>query len=72
VSWRVEAGPPRLLQLRWSEVGGPPVFGPPQGQGFGSRVLDATVRQQLGGRIRSAWEPSGVVHEIELPLGSRS
>jgi two-component sensor histidine kinase len=72
VSWRVEPGPPRLLQLRWSEAGGPAVSGPPERRGFGSRVLDATVRHQLGGRVRSTWEAAGLVHEIELPLEPRS
>ena len=72
VSWRVEPGPPRLLQLRWREAGGPAVSGPPERRGFGSRVLDATVRHQLGGRVRSRWEPAGLVHEIELPLEPRS
>jgi PAS domain S-box-containing protein len=72
VSWRTEAGPggiAPLLRLRWAETGGPPVAGPPGRRGFGSRVLDATVRGQLGGRVSLAWAPTGLVCEMDVPLG---
>jgi PAS domain S-box-containing protein len=73
VSWRVEGdgggGAPPWLRLRWAEAGGPSVGGPPARQGFGSRVLEATVRTQLGGAVRLGWEPAGLVCELEVPLG---
>ena len=69
VSWRVEGGTPgRVLRLRWSEAGGPPVAGRPARRGFGSRVLDGTVRVQLGGAVSLAWAGTGLVCEIEAPL----
>ena len=67
VTWSVEGSPP-VLRLRWAESGGPPVAGPPVRQGFGSRVLDGTVRTQLGGTATLAWEASGLVCDIAVPL----
>jgi two-component sensor histidine kinase len=56
-----------MLCLRWREAGGPPVLGAPTRRGFGTRVLDSTIRGQLGGWVRSSWEASGLVCEIEVP-----
>ncbi len=69
VSWFQEGqGAERSLKLRWTETGGPPVRGEPARRGFGSRMLDATIRRQLGGMVRLAWEAEGLACEIELPL----
>jgi PAS domain S-box-containing protein len=68
VEWEVAPGEPDLLGLRWIEAGGPPVEGPPGRRGFGSRVLEGTVRQQLGGQVRLDWQPAGLVCEMEIPL----
>ncbi|MCB4821274.1 HWE histidine kinase domain-containing protein [Roseicella aerolata] len=67
LSWAVDraAG---LLRLRWVERGGPPPSGAPEREGFGTRVLEATLTNQLGGRIRRDWPASGLVLEAELPL----
>jgi PAS domain S-box-containing protein len=71
VSWRPArvgpAGAP-LLRLRWAEAGGPPVPGPPERRGFGSPVIEGTVQGQLGGSVSFAWEASGLVCDIEIPL----
>jgi PAS domain S-box-containing protein len=69
VSWRLEGGPKGVLRLRWAEAGGPPVGGPPARRGFGSRVLDATLRRQLGGGVALQWERTGLVCDMEVPLG---
>jgi PAS domain S-box-containing protein len=69
VSWRVGGGPGTgVLRLRWAEAGGPPLPGPPARRGFGSRVLDGTVRGQLGGAVSLTWARTGLVCEIEVPL----
>jgi two-component sensor histidine kinase len=65
VTWRVEGG---ALRLDWVERGGPPVA-PPARRGFGSRVVDATVRSQLGGRTEWQWRAEGLVLEVALPVG---
>jgi PAS domain S-box-containing protein len=69
VSWRLDRGEaaPRL-SLHWSEAGGPAIEGPPDRRGFGSRVLEAVLRTQLGGSVSMVWNPVGLVCEIEVPL----
>ncbi|MDI3308245.1 MAG: HWE histidine kinase domain-containing protein [Acetobacteraceae bacterium] len=69
VSWRaVGRAASRMLRLRWVETGGPPVPGVPTRRGFGTRVVDATIRRQLGGTVSLAWEAQGLICDIELPL----
>ena len=68
ISWELKDGPHGALRLRWAEMGGPAVAGPPARRGFGSRVLDATVRGQLGGEIAVRFERTGLVCDMEVPL----
>jgi PAS domain S-box-containing protein len=70
VSWRLDQAPDGtpVLRLRWTEAGGPTVAGAPKRRGFGSRVLDGTVRGQLGGAVSLAWKAAGLVCELEIPL----
>jgi two-component sensor histidine kinase len=70
VQWRVgrREGEDGLFRLRWAESGGPPVAGAPARRGFGARVVEATVRRQLGGTLERRWEPTGLVVEIAVPL----
>jgi PAS domain S-box-containing protein len=51
------------LVLRWTETGGPPVKAPSR-QGFGTRVVKETVRNQLNGEARFDWREQGLVCEI--------
>ncbi|WP_052213869.1 HWE histidine kinase domain-containing protein [Belnapia sp. F-4-1] len=67
VRWSVERGATPVLTLRWAEMGGPPVATPLR-RGFGSRVLEGTVRGQLAGAVTLAWEPGGLVCTLEVPL----
>jgi PAS domain S-box-containing protein len=62
------AGEDRMLRLTWAETGGPPLDGAPRRRGFGSRIIEATVRSQLGGSVERRWEPTGLVCEIVVPL----
>ena len=70
IHWKLEksevAG--TLLKLCWTETGGPAVTRPPGRRGFGTRVLDGTVRGQLGGRVALAWEAAGLICEMTVPL----
>ncbi len=68
VRWRIEAAERLLLRLAWLESGGPPVPGSPSRRGFGTRVLDGTVRAQLGGKVRQGWSAEGIEVELEIPL----
>jgi two-component sensor histidine kinase len=68
VSWKVQNGaaPPRL-SLRWTETGGPPVE-PPRRRGFGSRLIERTLAQDLDGRVEIAFAPTGVVCTVDAPV----
>lgn len=67
VSWEVDHTA-ALLRIRWVERGGPAVQGPPTRAGFGSRVIQATICGQLGGRVERDWTPEGLACELALPL----
>jgi two-component system CheB/CheR fusion protein len=54
------------LVLRWSETGGP-VVAPPTRQGFGTRIIDRMIRDQLKGTVRFDWHKEGLVCEIAIP-----
>lgn len=55
------------LSIEWREQGGPPVR-PPMRRGFGSLLLERTLARDLDGRVTLAFEPSGVVCVIEMPI----
>ena len=40
----------------------------PVRRGFGTRVVEATVRGQLGGTVERRWERTGLVVEVAVPL----
>jgi two-component sensor histidine kinase len=67
LSWRLDE-PARLLRLTWRETGGPQVQGPPGRRGFGSRVIEATIRDQLGGTVERIWEIGGLRCDMAVPL----
>jgi two-component system CheB/CheR fusion protein len=67
VTWAVE-DEGRTLRLAWRERGGPSISGAPTRSGFGSRVLEATIRRQLHGQIRHHWEEPGLVCVLEVPM----
>jgi PAS domain S-box-containing protein len=55
-----------VLTLRWSETGGPAVSAPPAAAGFGTKLAELSIEQQLGGVIRRDWRPEGLRLEIEV------
>jgi PAS domain S-box-containing protein len=62
LSWSHEPG--GQLNLRWTEVGGPPVATPTR-QGLGGWIIKQMIGQ-LGGEVRFDWRPEGLVCEIAL------
>jgi PAS domain S-box-containing protein len=61
-------GPDGLLRLDWTERGGPRIEQPPSIQGFGSRLIAATLKGQLGGTMGMLWQPEGLACHIAIPL----
>jgi two-component sensor histidine kinase len=56
------------LRLQWREAGGPTTT-PPERQGNGARLINATI-QQLGGSIEYDWRPEGLIARLRLPIAS--
>lgn len=54
------------LDLRWEEHGGPAVPGPPDHTGFGSKLAELSVVQQLGGTLEWAWNRTGLIVEAKV------
>jgi PAS domain S-box-containing protein len=55
------------LAISWSEAGGPPVS-PPSRQGFGTRVVEQIVKNELQGKLQSEWKSAGLACKITIPL----
>jgi len=57
----------RELRMIWSEAGGPRVVAPIQ-RGFGSRLIERSARDQLGGQATVDFLPRGVVCTVTCAL----
>jgi PAS domain S-box-containing protein len=66
LTWAVDALD-GALRLHWREQGGPTVAGPPRRRGFGSRLVEATLGAQLGGKAAFAWDPAGLRCDLTIP-----
>lgn len=69
VSWTQddENAEPRLFRLHWVETGGKADVVAPDRTGFGTLLIERSVRNNLGGTIERRWEPTGLVVDIALP-----
>jgi PAS domain S-box-containing protein len=54
------------LIMDWNETGGPAVT-PPTRRGFGSLIIERTVRDQLTGEVDFDWHPGGLRFRMALP-----
>jgi two-component sensor histidine kinase len=53
------------IVLRWTETGGPAVK-PPTRKGFGTRVMESMIQQEMG-EFRLDWRGEGLACEISMP-----
>ncbi len=67
VAWTIDK-PKQRLHLVWTESGGPTVE-PPARQSFGTRMMKS-LGQQLNGQVHLAYQPSGFIYSLDVPLGS--
>lgn len=65
VVWTVED---KVLSLSWTERGGPPTDGTAHGDGFGTWLVDSTVKGQLQGQIARRWDAGGLIILMTVPL----
>ncbi|MEM6763081.1 MAG: HWE histidine kinase domain-containing protein [Pseudomonadota bacterium] len=64
IGWRRQAD---RFQLHWIETGGPPVSSVGSA-GFGSKLIELTVRQNLKGTVDRRWGADGLTVHIDVPL----
>jgi two-component sensor histidine kinase/ActR/RegA family two-component response regulator len=65
IEWSIDEESQRL-RLTWRESGGPRVA-PPSRRSFGTRMI-GSLGQQLKGEVQLAYEPSGFVYTLNVPL----
>ncbi|HEU5016808.1 MAG TPA: GAF domain-containing protein [Pseudolabrys sp.] len=66
INWTTEAVT-QGFRLRWMESDGPAVS-PPERRGFGSRLIEHGLAQDLGGEVRLDFDKQGIVCTIQAPL----
>lgn len=71
ITWDIEPGEQPAVRFHWSEMGGPKVT-PPARRGFGSRVIEDTVRVEIRGTAQLDFHPDGVRYEIVAPVQALS
>ena len=68
IDWSIDRqGSERMLRLRWTESGGPPVR-PPERTGFGTTLIERSIAHELDGRATLHYRPEGLVCELQFPL----
>jgi two-component sensor histidine kinase/ActR/RegA family two-component response regulator len=67
IAWTIDEAVQRL-QLTWSEKDGPPVRAPSR-QSFGTRLI-GSLGQQLKGQVRLAYDSTGFVYTLGVPMAS--
>jgi two-component sensor histidine kinase/CheY-like chemotaxis protein len=67
IAWKIDEAMQRL-QLTWSEKGGPAVRAPSR-QSFGTRLI-GSLGQQLKGQVKLAYDLTGFVYTLGVPMSS--
>ncbi len=52
--------------LTWREIGGPPLQGVPEHEGFGTTIVARIASAQLGGKITHEWIEAGLVARLSV------
>ena len=67
VSWAIAGGDAAAFRLVWKERNGPPVVAPDR-RGFGTKLIESSLAQDIQGMAVIHFDPTGVVCEISAPL----
>jgi two-component sensor histidine kinase/CheY-like chemotaxis protein len=67
IAWTIDEAEQRMC-LTWTETGGPPVQRPTR-RSFGTRMMES-LGQQLNGRVKLNYDPSGFAYFLDVPLRS--
>ena len=70
IAWVVEQDPTAGsgAVITWDETGGPSLLGPPDQRGFGSQLIERSVRDNLKGTIIQNWSLEGLSTTITMPI----
>lgn len=68
IVWTIDEDESRTstVNLRWRESNGPKVT-PPSANGFGTRLIEFTAEQELGGRVEQDYTADGLVVTLSFP-----
>jgi two-component sensor histidine kinase/CheY-like chemotaxis protein len=67
IAWTIDDETQRL-RLTWTEKGGPAVQAPSR-RSFGTRMM-GSLGQQLSGQVDLAYQPTGFIYTLDVPLSS--
>ncbi|MGF9759236.1 HWE histidine kinase domain-containing protein [Microvirga sp. 0TCS3.31] len=67
IAWSVNDAPEKRLHLTWSESNGPAVK-VPQRRGFGTRLIERSLAQDLHGKATIDFAPAGIVCTVDAPI----
>jgi two-component sensor histidine kinase len=66
IRWQATAN---VFLMSWTESEGPPVVQPTR-RGFGSTVINTTVKQSLGGEVAVSYARSGLMWQLTCPAAN--
>ena len=58
------------VRIVWKEAGGPHIEVAPSTEGFGTRLIDLSITNQLRGRLSYAWHRAGLMVTVLIPRSS--
>jgi len=64
ITWQLKK---ETVQIHWTETGGPTVK-PPTSRGFGSLLIEESLKYGLGGQADLDFDSKGLKVDIELPI----
>jgi two-component sensor histidine kinase len=68
IEWKIDRnGAPPHLHLEWMESGGPPVIEPTR-RGFGTRLIERSLAQDLNGDVTIKFAPAGIICTVDAPV----
>jgi PAS domain S-box-containing protein len=67
VHWQAAVETPSILRLTWRERGVAGVTAPEK-TGFGTRLINATIRKELRGKLDVHYDGDGLCYDMEFPL----
>jgi len=69
VLWEMSEDPGGChLHMKWQESGGPPLVENRPTRGFGTRLIERTLKQELDGDVHIEFAPAGLVCEFHVPI----